>query len=329
MNQRRLLLLALGASLSGHAALLRAQTSSARLRRVGVLTPSTRAKDEVTNAPFFDEMRRLGWIEGQNVTYDRVYAEDRPEMLSKLAAELVARKAEVIFAPPTSSAVAAKQATQTIPIVFAAVGDPVGIGLVATLARPGGNATGLSSIAASLTAKRVELLREVLPGVKRLGLLVDPSDAGTGTDQRGLEPVIASLGLTMVVVDVVRPADVDAAVARMAAARVDAIYTGGSAVAYNARAALIEAANRHRLPVIASRPVVAEAGALFAYGASLSDQTRRAALVADKILRGARPADIPVEQPTLFELVVNLKAAKALGITIPRSILLRADRVIE
>jgi putative ABC transport system substrate-binding protein len=169
MNLRRRLVLALGASLSGHAALLRAQTSAGSLRRVGVLAPSTRAKEEITLKPFFDQMRELGWIEGQNIVYDRVYADDQQQMLSRLAAELVARKPELIYAPPTASAVAAKQATQTIPIVFGAVSDPVGVGLVNSLGRPGGNVTGLSNMGASLVPKRVELLREILPGVKRLG----------------------------------------------------------------------------------------------------------------------------------------------------------------
>lgn len=329
MNQRRLLILALGASLSGHAALLRAQTPAASLRRVGVLAPSSRAKEEVTLKPFFDQMRELGWIEGQNIAYDRVYADDQQQMLPRLAAELVARKPELIYAPPTPAALAAKQATQGTPIVFGAVSDPVGSGLVTSLARPGGNVTGISVFAESLAPKRVELLREILPGLKRLGLLRDPTDPAAKLDQQALAPLAAPLGLTVVVAEVAKPADLDAAVASLVAERVDAIVLAASPLFYNARARLIELVNQRRVPVIAYRTQYADAGALFAYGASNPDSLRRSALVVDKVLKGAKPADIPVEQATLFELVVNVKAANALGITIPRTILLRADRVIE
>jgi putative ABC transport system substrate-binding protein len=329
MNQRRLLVLALGASLSGHAALLRAQTSSGSMRRVGVLAPSTRAKEEVTLKPFFDQMRELGWVEGQNIAYDRVYADEQQEALGRLAAELVARKPEVIYAPPTPAAVAAKQATRTIPIVFGAVSDPVGIGLVSSLARPGGNVTGICVLAESLAPKRVELLREILPGLKRIGLLADSTNATTKLDQQALAPVAASLGLTVIVAEAAKPADLDAAVARLIAERVDAIVLVASPLFYNTRARLMELANQKRVPVIAYRTQFADVGALFAYGASNFDSLRRSALLLDKVLKGAKPADIPVEQPTLFELVINLKTAKALGLTIPPSVLLRADKVIE
>jgi putative tryptophan/tyrosine transport system substrate-binding protein len=329
MNQRRFLVLAMGAALGSNAALLRAQPSPGILRRVGVLAPSTRAKEEITLKPFFDQMRELGWVESQNITYDRVYADDRHEMLGRLAAELAARKPEVIFAPPVPAALAAKRATQTIPIVFGAVGDAVALGLVTSLARPGGNVTGFSSVGDSLAAKRVELLREILPAVKRIGLLVDPTDPSTKLDQQALAPLAPTLGLTIVPAEAANPADVDAAVGRLIAARVEAIFAAGSVQVYNMRTRVIEQANQQRVPVIGTRAVFADDGALFAYGTSLADQIRRSALVVDKILKGAKAADIPVEQPTVFEFVVNLKAAKALGIAIPRTTLLRADRVIE
>jgi putative tryptophan/tyrosine transport system substrate-binding protein len=329
MNQRRLLILALGVSLSGHAALLWAQTTRGGMRRVGVLAPSTRANEEISLKPFFDQMRQLGWVEGQNIDYDRAYADDRQEMLSRLAAELVARKAEVIYAPPTVAAVAAKQATQTIPIVFGLAADPVGTGLVTSLARPGGNVTGISGIGASLGPKRVEILREILPGMKRLGLLGDPTDPNKELDQQALAPLVTALGLTIIVAEAANPVELDAAVTSLAAGRVDAIYTGGSAISYRMRARLIELANQKGVPVIGNNAQFADAGALFAFGASSADRLRRSALLVDKILKGAKPADIPVEQPTEFELVVNKRAAKALGITIPQSILKRAHRVIE
>jgi putative ABC transport system substrate-binding protein len=325
MNPRRLLLLTLGASLSGQAALLRAQTPATTMRRVGVLAPSTQAKVEITLKPFYDQMHQLGWVEGQNIVYDRVYADDQMERLPELAAELVARKPQLIFAPPTPTAVAAKRATQTIPIVFGPVSDPVEIGLVASLARPGGNVTGISNISASLGPKRVELLWEIVPSVRRIGLLGDAGNPTTKGEQQALVPLAASLGLTFFVAEASNPVEFDAAIARLVAARVDAILAGQAPLVYDLRTRLIELANQRRLPVIG----FPDAGGLFGYGASLSDATRRSALVVDKILRGAKPADIPVEQPTLFELVVNLKTAKPLGITIPQSILLRADGVIE
>jgi putative tryptophan/tyrosine transport system substrate-binding protein len=321
---------ALGASLSGHAASLRAQMPASIMRRVGVLAPSTRAREEITLGPFFIKMRELGWIEGQNMIYDRVYADDQMALLTKLAAELVARKPEVIFAPPTPAAVAAKQATQTIPIVFAAVADPVGSALVASLARPGGNVTGISGVFGSLVLKRVELLREILPGARRLGLLSDSNDRLSKLDQQVLAPIAPSLGLTLILVEASNPIEFDAALAKLVAERVDAILPAGTGINFfNMRSRLVELANRARVPVIGHLQPVADAGALFTYAASLDDRVRRAAELVDKLLKGAKPADMAVEQPTLFELAVNLKTAKALGITIPQSILLRADRVIE
>jgi putative ABC transport system substrate-binding protein len=329
MNQRRLFLLTLSAGLCIDAAQLRAQTPSAGMRRVGVLAPSTRAKEDITLRPFYERMREFGWVEGQNILYDRVYADDQLETLPLLAAKLVGRKPEVIYAPPPIAALAAKNATQTIPIVFAAVPDPVGIGLVTGLAHPGANVTGISSIGASLAPKRIDLLREILPNAKRLGRLADPNDPGTKLDQQAFLPLAARLGVTIIISEVANPVDMGAAIDTLVADGVDAIFMGGSTVAGHQIRRLVELANQRRVPIIAARPEFADEGALFAYGASLAQQLGRSAGVVDKILKGAKPADIPVEQPTLFELVVNLKAARALGITIPRSVLLRADRVIE
>ena len=328
MNQRRLVILALGAGLSGRTALLRAQTPATSLRRVGVLAPSTRAKEEVTLRHFFDQMRELGWIEGQNIAYDRVYADDQMAQLPRLAAELVARQPDLIYAPPQSAAVVARQATRTIPIVFATGVNPVGAGLVTSLARPGGNVTGVVSVIESLAPKRVELLRQMLPGAKHIGLLGDPNDPRLAGDRNALTPVAAALGLTITVVEISSPLEFDAAVARMIWQGVDVIFGIGTLVT-NLRGRLIELANRRRLPVIGSNQAWVEAGALFTYSASQDEQMRRSAQFVDKILKGARPADIPIQQPTRFELLVNLKAAKALGITIPQSVLLRADEVIQ
>ena len=328
MNRRHALRLALGISVAARAPPLWAQNAAAGLRRVGVLMPSTRTKEEVTLKPFFDEMPRLGWIEGQTIAYDRVYADDQMAQLPRLTAKLVARRPELIYAPPQSAAVAARQATQTIPIVFATGFDPVGAGLVVSLARPGGNATGVLSVIESLAPKRIELLREMVPGIKRIGLLGDPNDPRLANEHKALTPVAIALGLTLIVGEATNPAEFDAAVARLIGQGVDVLYGVGS-LATNLRGRLIELANRQRLPVVGSNMSWVEAGALFNYSASQDDNIRRSAQLVDKVLRGARPADIAVEQPTRFELVINLKAAKVLGITIPRSVLLRADGVIE
>ena len=330
MKKRRLFVMMFGAGLASHAVLLRAQTSIGGMRRVGVLAPSTRAKEEVTLKPFFDEMRQLGWAEGQNITYDRVYADDQQQTLSRLASELVARNPEVIYAPPTTATVAAKEATLAIPIVFAFVADPVSSGLVTTLARPGGNVTGVVAFSESLAGKRIELLRGIFPTAKHLGFLHDATDPATKFAKQALAPLATSWGLTLSYAGASNPVEFDAAVGRLVADRVDAIFPEGSAsIIFNLRRRLFELANQKRLPVIGLSAPWADAGALFSYGSSFAGRLRRSAQLVDKILKGTKPADIPVEQSTVFELVVNLKTAKALGIKIPQSILLRADRVIE
>ena len=328
MNQRRLLVLTMGAGLAGHAGLLRAQTATVGIRRVGVLAPSTRAREEVTLKAFFDEMRQLGWIEGQNIAYDRVYADDQHQALPKLAAELVARRPDLIYAPPQSAAVAAKRATNVIPIVFATGTDPVGTGLVMSLASPGGNATGVISNIESLAPDRLQLLLEVMPGVKRLGLIGSPDDPRLTLDTNALARVTPALGVKVIVAEASSPAGFDAAVASLIRQRVDAITTSGS-LGTNLRERLVELTLRPRIPVFASNGELADAGALFAYGSPLPNQFRRSAHLVDKVLKGVRPSDIPVEQPTTFDLVINMTTARVLGITIPQSILLRADRVIE
>ena len=328
MNQRRMVSLAVAAGLFQPAALLRAQTSGVRVRRIGVLAPSIPANEAVTLKPFFDEMQRFGWIEGRNVAYDRAYAGDQLESLPKLAADLIARNPEVIYAPPATAAVAALQATRTIPIVFGTGVDPVGMGLVASLSHPGGNVTGISSIAGSLGPKRIQLLREILPKARRIGFAGERSDPTVNLEYAALEALDSTMGLTLVRADSSNAAEFDQALERLFAQNVDAILTEGS-FTYNMRARLVDLTRGKRIPVIGHRSQMADAGALFGYGASLADQLRRSAHLVDKVLKGEKPADIPVEQPTLFELVLNLKTAQTLGIAIPQSMLLRADRVIE
>ena len=328
MNQRRLLVLALGTSLASHTALLRAQTAIAGLRRIGVLAPSTAAREAVTLKPFFDQMQALGWVEGKTVVYDRGFANDQQTEIHRLAVEMVARGPDLIFAPPQPAAVAAKLATAKIPIVFATGTDPVGVGLIQSLARPGGNATGVISVIDSLAPKMVELLREVLPRFQRLGLISDTTDPRLKLDRAALAAVSQRLGFTVFVGEATNPDSLDAAIEQLVHQRVEAILTNSSLV-FNLRDRLIELTRRDGVPVVGHRSEIADAGALMSYGAVLSDQLRRSARVADKILRGARPGDIPVEQPTMFEFVLNAKTARAFGIKIPPIALLRADRIIE
>ncbi len=302
MDQRRRWMFALGAVLSGPVGLSRAQTAAPGMRRIGVLAPSTHANEEMTLKPFFDQMRQLGWIEGKTVVYDRAYADDQQQLLPRLAAELVARKPQLIYAPPTGAAVAARRATDTIPIVFGAVPDPVGAGLVASLARPGGSVTGTCVLAESLAPKRIQLLREIRPNTKRLGWLADASET---SEYRSFESQAAGLGVTVVFVDAANPQAAEAAMGRLLSEKADAIYIGVGPLLYTMRARIIELAHQKRLPAISHRAQYADAGAIFAYGVSLGDQIRRSAFAVDKILRGAKPADIPVDQATLFELVVT------------------------
>lgn len=298
------------------------------LRRIGVLAPSTAAREAVTLKPFFDQMAALGWVEGRSVGYDRAYADDQYHELPRLARALVAREPELIFAPPLPAAVAAKGATDAVPIVFATGTDPVGVGLVQSLARPGGNVTGLCSVVDSLAPKGLELLLQIMPGVRRVGLLGDRDDPRLAQDRDALSPLLAARGMALVVGEATHPKAFDDAVAMLLRERVEVIMTNSS-LSFNLRHRLVELLRGRRVAVIGHRSEMVEAGGLFSYGAVLGDQIRRAALVVDKILRGARPGELPVEQPTLFEFALNRKTARALGITLSNQLLLRADRVVE
>jgi putative tryptophan/tyrosine transport system substrate-binding protein len=328
VNRRNVLLGSSVCLLAGMSTALRGQPSRPTTPRVAVLAPSTRAREEVTLQPFFEEMRRLGWVEDQTIVYDRAYADDVQANLIRLAVEVVARKPDLIFAPPSPAAVAARKATSTIPVIFATGTDPVGTGLVASLARPGGNVTGILSVVESLAPKLMQVLREVLPAAKRLGFLNDPNDLRARIDLAAARPAAAALGMTLMVSDVASDATLSGAVARLAEEKVDAILTSTSLI-FNFRMHLLELANARRLPVVGHRSELADAGALLTYGGALSDQLRHAAAMVNKVLQGSSPSVIPVQQPTKFELVVNLRAARALGVKVPQSIVLQADRVIR
>jgi putative ABC transport system substrate-binding protein len=269
-------------------------------------------------------MRQLGWIEGQNITFDRVYADDRMEDLSQRAAELVARRPDLIYAPPQPAALAARRATASIPIIFAAATDPVGAGLVASLARPGGNATGIGRFD-SLAPKSLQLLREMLPRLRRVGLVGASGDPRFALDRDALKQL---LGAGLQAIPAQSPAEVEAELQTLVKSGVEAIFTTSSLL-FNRRERVIELTLPQRVPVVGHRGEMAEAGALLSYSPSLAGQIRASAQFVDKVLRGANPAELPVQQPTTVELVVNVRTAGALGIAVPRTVLLRAERVIE
>ena len=298
----------------------------AKVPRIGYL--STGSPDRRTEA-FGQGLRDLGYVEGQNIVVYRRFAQGKPQRLADLAAELVRLKVDVIVAPDPPATRAAKKATRTIPIVMRSSEDPVASGLVASLARPGGNLTGLYSLYEELTPKRLELLKEAVPGVLRVAVLWNPDYPGPVATWREIEVAARALGVQLQSLEVRRPDDFENAFRAATRERAGAFITLRAPLIVNYRRQIADLAVKNRLPAMYDDREFVEAGGLMSYGANLEDLYRRAATYVDKILKGARPADLPVEQPTRFELVINLKTAKALGVTIPREILLRADKVIE
>ncbi len=274
-------------------------------------------------------LHELGYIEGRNVVVERRSADGRSERLPKLAAELVRLDVDVLVAPDPPSAFAARAATKTIPIVMRSSNDPVEAGLVSNLARPGGNITGVYSLYAELTPKRLELLKEAIPGLTRVAVLRNSGFPGSASVWSETQVAARALGLEVYSLDVRRAEELDGAFHAASAARAGALITLRNPLIVVNRSQLVTLAAQTRIPVMYDEREFIDAGGLIAYGANLDDLYRRAAGYVDKILKGAKPGDLPVEQPTKFELIVNMKTAKALGITIPRSILVRADKVIE
>ena len=321
-----LALLALGA-----APLAAEAQQAAKVARIGYLSPNLAASPYLRDA-FLQGLRDLGYVEGRNVVIEYRDAEGKLERLPALAAELVALKVDVILAEGgTLGPRVAQQATRTIPIVFAA-GDPVGSGLVTSLARPGGNVTGLSAFAPELVGKRLELLKQAVPGVSRVAVLWQPGAFGERTEKDTLkraEVAARDLGVPLQFVEARGPADFDRAFSDMSVARAGALTVLASNMFVSERRRLVDLAAEKRLPAIYSARELVDAGGLMSYGANLADLNRRAATYVDRILKGTRPADLPVEQPTKFELIINLKTAKALGLAIPQSVLGRADEVIQ
>jgi putative ABC transport system substrate-binding protein len=278
---------------------------------------------------FREGLRERGYVEGQNIVIDWKFSRGRDELFPSLAAELVSQGVDVIVVGGGRAIHAARNATSTIPIVLAVSADPVGAGLVASLARPGGNVTGLSILAVEAAGKRLELLKEVVPRASRVAVLWNVTYPGKAQEWRETQAAARALGLTLQSAEVRDPGDLDKALSDVARGRPDALVAFSETMLLRHRRRVIDFANKHRLPLVSETSEFADAGALLTYGASLPDLFRRAATYVDRILKGAKPADLPVEQPSKFELVVNIKTARALGLTIPPSLRLRADRIID
>jgi putative ABC transport system substrate-binding protein len=299
-----------------------------KLPTIGFLGSATSATQGQLVAAFVQRLRELGWIENRTVAIEYRWAEGRPERFAEIAAEFVRLEVNVIVTPATAAVVAVKQATSIIPIVFGAAGDPVGTGLVASLARPGGNVTGLSIQTPDLAGKRLELLREVVPGLRRLAILANVGGPSVVLDMREVQATARTLGLDVITSEIQRAEDIVPAFEALNG-RADALYVCIDPLVIAHRIRINTLALAGRLPTMHGLREYVEAGGLMSYGPNVPDLFRRAADYVDKILRGTKPADIPVEQPIKFDLIINLTTAKALGLKIPESLLLRADEVIE
>jgi putative ABC transport system substrate-binding protein len=298
-----------------------------RVYRIGLLSPESPPQGLLEE--FGAELRRLGYVEGRNVSIEIRHADGNSERLPGLAEELVRHRVDVILAVNTSAVQAAKRATSTIPIVITRVPDPVRTGLVSSLARPGGNVTGVSSMLDALSVKRLQLLKEIMPRLSRVALLWYTGNLGGAVIAKELEVASAQLGLQLVRLPVQAPGEFTSAVEAASRDRAEALLLVDDAVITKHRDAIVSSATRHRMPVASQYRAVAEAGGLIASGPHVATMYRRTAHYVAKIFQGAQPADLPIEQPTEFEVVINLRAAKALGLTIPPSVLLQAEQVLE
>ena len=325
--RRRELIALLGGVAAAWPLAARAQ-QAAKLPTIGYLGSGTAATQGQWAAAFVQRLRQREWIEGRDVTIEYRWGEGRTERFAEIAAEFVRLKVDVIVTYATLPVLAAKQATSVIPIVFATTGDPVGTGLVASLARPGGNVTGLSNQTGDLAAKRVELLREVIPRLDRLAILTNIGNPAAVLEMREVQLAASTLGLTVAAAEIRRAEDITPAVEALKG-RMDALYVPPDPLTSTNRIRINILAAAAHLPTIYSNRDYVESGGLMAYGPSQTALFRRAADYVDKILRGAKPGDLPVEQPTQFDLVINLTTARALGLTVPQTLLARADEVIE
>jgi putative ABC transport system substrate-binding protein len=302
-----------------------------KIFRIGFLDSSTASSSTLLVDAFRQELSKLGWIEGKNITIEFGFAEQKPERMSELAAELVRLKVDLIVVAGIGAALAAKKATTAIPIVMTRAGDPVALGLVASLARPGGNITGVSTLSFDLITKRLEVLKDAVPKLARVGVL-SQGGAVAGSDSailKELRSAAVALKLKLDEIETRGPKGLERAFQTAKQKEVGAIMTTGAPLFFSERKRLFELVGKHRLPAIYSQKEAVEEGGLMSYGTDYEDLYRRAAGYVDKILKGAKPADLPVQQATKFEFIINLKAAKQIGLTIPVRVLERANRVIK
>jgi len=301
-----------------------------KIPRIGYLGGTSAAAYAGRIEAFLQGLRELGYVEGKNVAIERRFASGKTDRLSELAAELVRLKVDILVSAGPTVTRLLKEATSTIPIVMTNEGDPVGSGFVASLARPGGNITGLSALAPELSGKRLELLKETVPKLSRVAVLGNSTEPANAQSLREVELAAGAFGVTVQYLDILSPKDIEIAFRAASKGRADAVLillAGGLATAH--RTEIVELAAKSRLPAIYNSAEFVDAGGLMSYAASLTDVSRRAAVYVDKILKGRTPADLPVEQPIKFEFIVNLKTAKQIGLTVPPNVLARADRVIR
>jgi putative ABC transport system substrate-binding protein len=305
-----------------------ARAQPAKLPTIGFLGSQTQSAQSEWTAAFLERMGKHGWIDGRTIAIEYRWGEGRSERLAEIAAEFVRLKVSIIVTAGTAAVIAVKQATSVIPIVFGTAGDPVGTGLVASLARPGGNVTGLSNQSADLAGKRIELLREVVPGLRRLAIMANIGSSIGVLERDEVQAAAHALGLEVVQAEIRQAQDIPPAIEALKG-RADALYVVTEPLVNTNRIQINALALAARLPTLHGQGAYVEAGGLMSYGANIPDLFRRAADYVDKILRGAKPADLPVEQPTKFDLIINARTAKALGLDLSPTLLARADQVIE
>jgi putative ABC transport system substrate-binding protein len=325
---RRMMVFVLSVVILSSTHLAQAQQST-KIPRIGYLGFGSSSDNPARIEAFRQGLRELGYVEGKSIFIEWRSAEGNTDRLPSLAAELIRLKVDVIITNGPYSTRAAKEATITIPIVMASVGDPVGDGVVASLTRPGGNITGLSTLSPELSGKRLELLKEIVPKLSRVAVFGSSTNPNTAGSLREVELAAGALKVKLQYLDVLSPKDIETAFRAAVKARAESVLVLGGSLINSQRTQVVELAVKSRLPVIYSGRSIMEAGGLMSYGVNNLDSDRRAATYVDKILKGAKPADLPVEQPTKFELIINLKAAKQIGLTIPPAVLARADRVIK
>lgn len=325
--KRREFIKAAGVSILGFPLTAQAQ-QPAKLPVIGFLGANTLAAQRRSTEALIQRLRELGWNEGRNIAIEYRWAEGSSERSPKLMAEFVELPVDVIVTHAPLNVIAAKRATSTIPIVFAAVGDPVGIGVVASLSRPGGNVTGLSLQSAELAGKRLEILREIIPGLRRVVVLTNADSPNAALEIREIQSAAQTLGLDVVFEKIWRAEDIASALA-VPKAGTDALYIQTDPIFNTHRSRITALALDARVPTISGTREYVEAGSLISYGANLTDLFRRAGDIVDKILRGAKPSDLPVQQPTKFDLILNLKTARTLGLDLSASLIARAEEVVE